>query len=301
MFGRWASLAAGALVLFFTGDLPAQSQATAAKKKIVFVAGKPSHAYGAHEHNAGCRLLAARLQEAMPSITCDVHYNGWPADANAFDGADCLVMYCDGGERHMVNEHLDQVDALAKKGVGIVCIHYGVEVPKGPSGEKFLDWIGGYFEANWSVNPHWTARFEKYPDHPITRGVGPIEINDEWYYHMRFRDGMKGVTPILTALPPKESLSRPDGTHSGNPHVRAAVLDRQEPQHMAWAAEREGGGRGFGFTGGHRHKNWGDDNHRKVVLNALVWLCKLEVPADGVASAVTEEDLKQNLDPKGKK
>jgi len=40
---------------------------------------------------------------------------------------------------------------------------------------------------NWSVNPHWTAKYEKFPDHPISRGVKPFEINDEWYYHMRFR------------------------------------------------------------------------------------------------------------------
>jgi len=37
---------------------------------------------------------------------------------------------------------------------------------------------------------------------------------------------------------------------------------------------------------------------RKAVLNALVWVTKLEVPADGVASKVTEEELAQNLDPK---
>ena len=51
---------------------------------------------------------------------------------------------------------------------------------------------------------------------------------------------------------------------------------------MAWAAEREGGGRGFGFTGGHDHWNWGDPNFRKVVLNAIVWCAHGEVPKDGV-------------------
>ena len=50
---------------------------------------------------------------------------------------------------------------LAKQGVGIVCLHYGVEVPKGEAGDKFLDWIGGYFETDWSVNPHWTANFKE--------------------------------------------------------------------------------------------------------------------------------------------
>jgi hypothetical protein len=36
------------------------------------------------------------------------------------------------------------------------------------------------------------------------------------------------------------------------------------------------------------------------VLNALVWVAGVEVPADGVASTVTAEELKQNLDVKRK-
>jgi len=278
------------------GEKEAAAPAPAAKKKIVFVAGKPSHGYGAHEHNAGCLLLAKELKAAMPSYETVVYQNGWPNDPSAFDGADTIIMYCDGGGGHMVNAHLDQVDALAKKGVGVVCVHYGVEVEKGKSGDRFLDWIGGYFEMNWSVNPHWTAKYEKFPDHPISRGVKPFEINDEWYYHMRFRPEMKGVTPILTALPPKSTLERPDGPHSGNPAVREAIA-KNEAQHMAWAAERDGGGRGFGFTGGHDHWNWGDPNFRKVVLNAIVWTAHGEVPANGVESPVVAfEDLEANQD-----
>jgi hypothetical protein len=37
---------------------------------------------------------------------------------------------------------------------------------------------------------------------------------------------------------------------------------------------------------------------RKVVLNALLWVSKVEVPANGVESKVTEEDMAANLDPK---
>jgi type 1 glutamine amidotransferase len=191
-------------------------------------------------------------------------------------------MYGDGGRGHMVMDHLDEMDALAKKGVGIVCLHYAVEVPKGPAAKKFLKWIGGCFEADWSVNPHWTANFATLPEHPITRGVKPFAIKDEWYYHMRFRDGMQGVTPILTALPPLETLSRPDGPHSGNPAVRAAIA-RKEVQHVAWAAELEDGGRGFGFTGAHWHWNWADPNFRRLVLNAIAWCAKADVPAEGVS------------------
>lgn len=53
-----------------------------------------------------------------------------------------------------------------------------------------------------------------------------------------------------------------------------------------------------GFKGGHFHDNWGNEPFRKVVLNALVWLAKAEVPADGVASHISEDDLHANLDPK---
>jgi type 1 glutamine amidotransferase len=82
--------------------------------------------------------------------------------------------------------------------------------------------------------------------------------------------------------------------------VRAAVA-RGEPQIVAWAFERPDGGRGFGFTGGHYHKNFGDGNFRKTVLNGLLWAAKMEVPANGVESAVSEDDLKANLDLKGRK
>ena len=137
----------------------------------------------------------------MPGYVVEVFQNGWPQDMALLSDTDCIVMYCDGGGRHPANDQLEYIDGLARTGVGVVCIHYGVEVPKGASGDKFIDWIGGYFETNWSVNPHWTATFDELPDHPITNGVKPFSANDEWYYHMRFRDDLRGVTPILSAHP----------------------------------------------------------------------------------------------------
>jgi type 1 glutamine amidotransferase len=134
--------------------------------------------------------------------------------------------------------------------------------------------------------------------HPITRGVDPFEIRDEWYYHMRFRDNMEGVTSILSAVQPDETRNRPDDAHGGNPVVRAGKGQREI---LAWAAERPDGGRGFGYTGGHFHKNWGEPNNRKLFLNALLWTAKAEIPENGVQSTVTEEDLTKNLDPKGRR
>ena len=291
------------LVATFMTVTRAEPKAAAAKKKIVFIAGTPSHPIGAHEHRAGCMLLADHLNKSGLPVDAVVTTNGWPKDNSIFDCASAVVIYADGGNGHPAMKHLAELKAMAAAGVGIGCLHYGVEITAGEPGNALLDTIGGFFEANWSVNPHWDASF-KIPKHEVTRGVNDFTINDEWYYHMRFRDKMEGVTPILTDLPPPESLSRPDGFHSGNPQVRAAVLERKEPQHVMWTFDRPatlGGGRGFGFTGGHYHKNWKQDDNRRVVLNAIAWIANVEVPEKGVTSATpTDEEMAANMDPKSK-
>ncbi|MFQ6034526.1 MAG: family 16 glycoside hydrolase, partial [Sedimentisphaerales bacterium] len=264
------------------------------RKKIVLLAGPRSHGYGSHEHKAGYLLLAKRLNKNMSNIHAVVYTEGWPKDPTAFDNADAISFNCDGGAGHIIIPHLAQIDELAKKGVGLAFLHYALIVPKGEPGNYLLDWLGGYYETYWSVNPHWVADFKHLPEHPITRGVKPFAINDEWYYHMRFREDMQNVTPILTAIPPDSTRKRSDGPHSGNPHVRARM---GLPECVAWTYERPDGGRGFGFTGGHWHWNWAHNDFRKLVLNALVWIAGAEVPPDGVFSkAPTLEELEANQD-----
>jgi len=264
------------------------------KKKVVFVAGRPSHGYGAHEHNAGCTLLSRTLNENVPAVHAVLYRNGWPADPTTFDNADAIVIFSDGAGGHPMLPHLDALDKLMNKGVGLVCLHYAVDVPKGKPADCLQRWIGGHFEQFWSVNPHWTAEFRTLPQHPITRGVKPFAIEDEWYYHIRFVDDMKRVTPILTAVPPERTRQGKDGPYSGNPHVRSRT---GMPEHVAWAYERPGGGRGFGFTGGHWHWNWGQPDFRRIVLNAIVWAAGAEVPAGGVPSkSLSLEELEADQD-----
>lgn len=271
-------------------------------KKIVMVAGTPSHGPGAHEFNAGTKILE-RCLSTTPGVVPAAYYNGWPADPTAFDNADTILLYMDGGGGHPViqRNRLAEIDQLMKRGVGLCCAHYAVEVPKEKGGPDLTKWIGGYYETGYSINPHWDGDFKDLPKHAITSGVKPFKINDEWYYNIRFpesgaisADGKSGftslgVTPLLVASPP-DATRRTEGAkaHPGRKEI------------VAWALERPDGGRGFGFTGGHNHANWGNDNFRKLILNALLWSAKAEVPAEGVASTVTPEELKQNLDPKGK-
>jgi type 1 glutamine amidotransferase len=134
------------------------------------------------------------------------------------------------------------------------------------------------------------------PDHPITRGVKPFALNDEWYYNMRFRPEMKGVTPILVASPNDETREGKSSSPRGP--YKHIVEAKGRDEILAWAVERPDGGRGFGFTGGHFHKNFGDESFRTLVLNAIVWTAKLEVPSTGIRSEVPTDELTKNLDPK---
>src|SRR5690606_17979595 len=131
------------------------------KKHVVFIAGTGSHGYGAHEHKAGCLLLADELEKSDLGVRTTVITEGWPKDDTVLDTADAVVVYADGGKRHPLVKHLDRVNELMERGKGLVGLHYAVEVPKGKPGDAFLNWIGGYFEEWWSVNPSWVADFQQ--------------------------------------------------------------------------------------------------------------------------------------------
>lgn len=277
--------------------------------KLVIVAGKPSHPPRMHEFNAGTQLLAKCL-ENVPGVKVKVVPNGWPKNEKVFDDADAVVFYMDGGRRHEVVQEGDRrmklVDGWTKKGVGIGCMHFGVEVVADQAGEQFKRWIGGHYEHMHSCNPIWEPHFASFPDHPITRGVKPFSIKDEWYFNMRFVANVAGnkvktvnemkFTPVLVATPPDAVRDGPYVYPKGPyPHIQAA---KGRAEAMMWVVERPDGGRGFGFTGGHFHDNWGNDQFRKVVLNGMLWLAKCEVPKGGVASSITKDELDANLDPK---
>jgi hypothetical protein len=94
------------------------------RKKIVLVAGRPSHGPGDHEFNAGSTILK-RCLEGVPGVLAALYKNGWPEDASAFDNADAILLYMDGGGGHPViqGERLAQFDELMRRGVGLCCVH----------------------------------------------------------------------------------------------------------------------------------------------------------------------------------
>lgn len=257
--------------------------------KIVLVAGRQSHGPGEHEFFAGCALLM-KLLEQTPGVAPVMARDGWPKNPRLFDGARSLVFFMDGGSSHPLiqDSRMDELQRLIDSGVGFVNLHYAVEYPK-QQGERILGWLGGFYETGYSINPHWDADFKSLPEHPITRGVKPFAIRDEWYYNIRFAPDMKGVTPLLTAVPPDKTRGTPAAReHPGRSEV------------VAWAFERDHGGRSFGFTGAHFHRNWGDENFRRLVVNAILWTAHVDVPPDGARVDLDPAELNTNLDRKPK-
>jgi len=279
----------------------------AADRKLVMIAGPVSHPPLMHEFKAGSMLLQKRL-DVIPGIKTVLITNGWPSkivdgkkvdDNSVFEGADAVFIYSDGGGNHLAvqKDRLAVLGALVKKGVGVGMAHFAVEVLADKGGAEWQEWIGGYYETKFSCNPIWEADYKSLPEHPITRGVKPFRTKDEWYFNMHFRDGKAGVKDILVATPSDAVRDGPYVSPKGPyEHIQAA---KGRPETMMWAVERPDGGRGFGFTGGHFHRNWQNDDQRRLILNALVWLVKLDVPAGGINSApVSDVEAMQNLDEK---
>ena len=269
------------LVFLVAGNISAQD------KKVVFVPGPDSHGFGAHAHVAGVKLLADHINKHVSGMAATVLEPGWPSDMSVFDGAAAVVVFSDGGDGSMLARNPKDVEKLVEKGIGFGVLHYALDVPKGEPGDALLKAIGGYYEQFWSVNPWYVAEFKEFPNHPVSRGLKPFTINDEWYYHMRFAEpgDTSELTKILACVPPDSTRTGADGPHSGNPTVRE---NKGRSECVCWVFERNtkasGKGRGFGLTGAHDHWNWGHPMFLKTILNAIVWTAGEEVPESGIVT-----------------
>ena len=170
--------------------------------KVVLIAGSNFFKPGQHEYIGGCAVLMDLLRQTpgvFPVLALD-----WPRKAETFAGAKSVVFYFDGGDKHawIGESRRAELKKLADAGVGLVCFHQGVDVPK-DLGPQVRDWMGASFEKGFSQRAHWVAEFKTFPEHPVCRGVAPFRIDDGWLYKLRFVEGLQGVTPLLRTVSPK--------------------------------------------------------------------------------------------------
>lgn len=260
--------------------------ACGAEPRVLIVVGPSKHPPGTHEAAAGGRLMGYCVEHMrdLPDVRAEVVYE-WP-DQTQRAAASTVVFIGDtfpAARFENVQQNLADVDAMMKRGCGIVCVHYatglwGQDVPK-DGAHPLLDWLGGYF-ANKSCPHHQgvarvyeAAKITPATQHPITRGWREFTVKDEPYINNYFggqeNQPAANVTVLATSQLPPEA-------------------PRREP--VAWCVERRDGGRGFAIVMPHFYRNWGNDDLRRCILNGIVWTTKLDVPADGVHT--TLPDLK---------
>ena len=288
---RFARMLAWWGALFAALLLPLGRPSAQEGRKVVFLAGTKSHGPGHHEYERGLRLLAECLVNApnLRGVRTEVHSEGWPQDPATLQDADSIVLFCDGANRDprnhpfLIGDRLKTIDRLMRRGVGLVVIHYGLFAGAVQGAPELLEWVGGHFDYESGEEPtrYWsrlrTAQSIAMPvsaGHPVLRGVTPFPLHDEYYINMRFRAGDDRVRPLISVELPGET----------------------EQQTVAWATHRRGGGRGFAFTGGHFHENWEVPGLRRLLLNAIAWTARLDVPRQGVSSLLTPAML-ADLDP----
>ncbi len=279
-------------------------------KKVLFLAGVPSHKKGEHEYRAGSILLAKALNKSGLDIEAKVHWYGWPKDENIFEDVDVCVVYADqGGARSnkkkgyqgFTEKNYAFLNQKVKQGMGIMFIHYGVHPAEAIGEQYFMDWIGGYFNNSQSINSHWVADLKAKQGHPVSNGIdNPVRAHDEFYFNIKMASSHDDKScsdcyALVTDTPTIEKITKL-GSKQFQTQAAADAFNTQ--QAIMWCRDSDNQGRGVGFSGGHFHHNWAIEGMSKMVLNAIVWIARMEVPEQGVKfTPVTVEQLNENLDP----
>ncbi len=263
--------AIAALLLLFAAMSTVQARSSK-PGAIVLIGGNTPHGLRVHDAKAGVTRIARDLAaspdvRALPGITIRAYPDGWPSDPHAFDDALTIIWYFDGLEHHPLLDAARRAafERSMRKGVGLATFHQASTLPPAETAIDLVGWLGA---ARYGMVDRTTETVAFVPPrHPIGRGVEPFAYRDEFYPTLRF--GRTPVTPILTGLL----------------HVEAAPAAPPTQRTVAWAFDRPGGGRSFGFTGLHYLASLDQPELRKLLLNAILWTAGIEVPDNGVRSA----------------
>lgn len=272
------------LLLVWTVSAAADGFGVAAEpaKRVLIVVGPSNHPPGTHEVAAGARVIKHCLENAkgIGPVAVDL-VDGWPKDKQVVQAAAAIVLIGDLFPPEVLPEPEKvkaELSAAMDRGCGLVCVHYATGLRAQHVSEDgdhpLLRWLGGYFATGC---PHHKSVARVVPatitpgtgDHPVLRGWKEFRFDDEPYWNNYFgKEGpAKNVTVLATAMLPPEQ-------------------PKQET--VAWAVERADGGRGVGIVVPHFFRNWQIGDLRTLVLNAVCWSAKCEIPATGVQASLPD-------------
>lgn len=234
--------------------------AGAPKKRVLLLGHTPDgHPKETHEYQLGQKILKATLEkhgavEAMLVCADDP----WKEGPELLAKADGVVLFISEGAKWLnANpERLSAFQACGKRKVGLSVLHWGMGTKEAKNIAPFVDLFGGCHggpDRKYQV-VETDAKIAGTP-HPILRGLADFKARDEFYYQLKFA---KTREPLLSV--------KIDG----------------EMHPVAWALERDGGGRSFGFSGLHFHENWQAPEYRRLVAQGVLWTLDLPIPKDGI-------------------
>ena len=252
--------------------------------RIILVAGEvtPVDRVGHHDYRGGA-LLLQHLLEQNEGVNVVVIEEGWPADETVFDQAKAIVFYTDGGGKQAnlaSPERIAKIQNLVDAGVGFTRIHQPVEFPPALASQSML-WTGAFYSAALSGRGHWDSVHQSFPDHPVTEGVVPWEINDGWLNGFKFPAGMAGITPLVW---------------SGKEHLGADAGGAKDI--VAWTYDRADGGRSFNFSGLDAHSAWEREGVRQIMTNGILWTTGAAIPDGGAKCECNLETIQSFLTPR---
>jgi mannose-6-phosphate isomerase-like protein (cupin superfamily)/type 1 glutamine amidotransferase len=165
------------------------------------------------------------------------------------------------------------MERLMSKGAGLIALHQASTVPSQASTIPMADWLGAVrFGMADRTTEIAQIQISGAGKSPIANGLKPFELLDEFYPTLTFSKTDK-ITPILSA---KVHIQ----TRDNKP-----VFEEPPADHIiAWAAERPNGGRSFAFTGGHYLLTLDQPQIRDMLLNAILWTSKRDVPPAGLTT-----------------
>jgi type 1 glutamine amidotransferase len=267
-----------ALVLLIGSALMAASATSSAaelpvKKRLLLIAqGPDGHPPQTHEYVAGLQVLEKLLASVHDQVEITrVRADGdWPEGPELLRKADGAVLYLSEGAKwiHGDPRRLEAFAQLSTRGGGLVALHWAL-------GTKEARYIDGYQKLFGGVHggPDRKIKFLETDvtvldaEHPVTRGLEKLTIEDEFYYQIKFVADERGLKPL----------------------IGARIDDKVSP--VAWAWERPDGGRSFAFTGLHYHRNWERPEYQRLVAQGVLWSLKVEPPQRNFPGPVTAEDL----------
>ena len=167
-----------------------------------------------------------------------------------------------------VQDYLNQIDSLHKRGMGVVVLHWAVAATHQRAANLYRSWFGGGFVEGYSHNPlgMWTVTpIASGKKHPVMRGVGPWTYKDEIFSRFLVVPQDPHRTDLLMGEAPK--------TNQG----------KVAPRCITWAYE-DSLSRGLIYGGMDYHSALLNDDYRRFLLNSIMWAAGIEVPKEGVKS-----------------